>query len=74
MALIKCWSVMSSLEVFWIDSQMHKSSSRCQLTLDSLLHWRVNSLEMDLASIMMLETLKLAWSCSRNLGVDLIVR
>jgi len=74
MASMNCRSVMSSSEVRWIDSQMCRSSSRCRLTLDSLLHWRVNSLEMDLASMMMLETLKLARSCSRNLGVDSIVR
>ena len=74
MASMNCRSVILSSEVCWIDSQMRKSSSRCRLTLDSLLHQRVNNLEMDLASVMMLETLKSAWSCSRNLGVDSIVR
>jgi len=74
MALMNCRSVISSSEVRWIDSRMRKSSSRCRLTLDSSLHRRVNSLEMDLASVMMLETLKSARSCSRNLGVDSIVR
>ena len=74
MVSMNCRSVISSSEVRWIDSQMRKSSSRCRLTLDSSLHWRVNNLEMDLASVMMLETLKSARSCSRNLGVNSIVR